>query len=380
MSSVHDAPTSRVGAARTHEASQAGVDDTRSRPIVWWAGLGAFSLAFEIYVMTRWITGPYFRHVPSGPSVPPIWMKVVLIALEVVTPLGAVAMVYVKLVRPWLQERVVATDGLFCIAFVTLVWQNPLSNYFESYLTWNTYLLNMGSWVNGIPGWASYGRPGAMLVDPVLFEIPTFVVTPLLVMIGGCWFMDRLKARWPRLSNTGLVGALFAVMLVAWPLIEGGLYVPLGTFTMAGGGFGLFPDTYHKYPLEQVVCSSAWMAAFAAVRYFRNENGETLVERGSARLRGGLGRKTLVRLLAFVGVANLIFLVTYNVPLALWTKASPGAWPAAIQSRSYFTDYICGEGTHRRCPHPAGAAPHVVPFASPSGGLFDGPGLGNTTR
>jgi hypothetical protein len=308
-------------------------------------------------------------------------MKATLITLEVVTPLAAAGMVYWKLIRPWLRERVVATDGLFCVAFVTLVWQNPLSNYFEPFLTWNSYLLNMGSWVNGVPGWASFGRPGQMLLDPILFEIPTFVVTPLLVMMGGCWLMNRMKARWPRLGDAGLVGALFAMMLVAWPLIEGGLYVPLGTFTLAGGGFGLFPNSYHKYPLAQVVCASAWMAAFTAIRYFRNGKGQTLAERGIDRVTGTLGRKTLLRFLALVGVANAVFLVTYNLPLALWTKANPGAWPAAIQSRSYFTDYICGAGTPRICPHPvASRAPHVVPFASPQWGLFSGPVLGDTSR
>lgn len=40
------------------------------RPIKVWAVAGGALLALQLYVWVRWITGPYFERVPSGPSEP----------------------------------------------------------------------------------------------------------------------------------------------------------------------------------------------------------------------------------------------------------------------------------------------------------------------
>jgi hypothetical protein len=192
----------------------------------------------------------------------------------------------------------------------------------------------------------------------------------------GARYLDAIRRRAPRISNVGLVAILFATMLVAWPIIEGGMYVPLGFFAFPGGAFSLFPDAYHKYPLPQVLCASAYMVAFTALRYFKNDKGQTLAERGIDRLDVGIRSRTALRLLALVGVANLVFLATYNIPLAAWTGATTGAWPADLQSRSYLTDRLCGDGTGRLCPH--GKKAKVVPFGDGRGGPFTGRLLGET--
>jgi hypothetical protein len=349
---------------------------TRRAPVVWWAALGVIVLAFQLYLMAKWVTGPYFKPVPSGPSVPPTWMRVALVTGEVVSPLIALLVIYRTLVRPWMKKRVVATDGLFCLAFLAIVWQDPISNYAAPYLTYNSYLLNMGSWVQGIPGWGTAGSPGAMTVDPVLFSAPNYVFATLVIAMLGARYLDAIRRRAPRISNVGLVAILFATMLVAWPIIEGGMYVPLGFFAFPGGAFSLFPDAYHKYPLPQVLCASAYMVAFTALRYFKNDKGQTLAERGIDRLNVGIRSRTALRLLALVGVANLVFLATYNIPLAAWTGATTGAWPADLQSRSYLTDRLCGDGTGRLCPH--GKKAKVVSFGDGRGGPFTGRLLGET--
>lgn len=54
------------------------------RPIKIWAAPGAALLAFQLYVWTRWVTGPFFQRVPAGPSEPPLFMKVPLMANAVI--------------------------------------------------------------------------------------------------------------------------------------------------------------------------------------------------------------------------------------------------------------------------------------------------------
>src|SRR4051812_20509483 len=49
-----------------------------SSPVKVWALVGAAVLCLEVYVWIRWISGPYFTHVASGPTDPPTLMKVFL--------------------------------------------------------------------------------------------------------------------------------------------------------------------------------------------------------------------------------------------------------------------------------------------------------------
>ena len=53
-----------------------------------WAVIGGAILILQLYVWTRWITGPYFERVPGGPSDPPLYMKIPLILNMVVVCVG----------------------------------------------------------------------------------------------------------------------------------------------------------------------------------------------------------------------------------------------------------------------------------------------------
>src|SRR5262245_14873843 len=63
-------------------------------PVKYWAFAGAVITAFMAYVILRWITGPYFERVPTGPTPIPGWMKVSLIAWQIIMPSIWLYMVY----------------------------------------------------------------------------------------------------------------------------------------------------------------------------------------------------------------------------------------------------------------------------------------------
>ena len=94
------------------------------------------------------------------------------------------------------------------------------------------------------------------------------------------------------------------------------------------------------------------MAGLAALRYFKDDHGRTVVERGVDKLQISEGRRNLVRFLAIFGITNVLVLACYNIPNSI-IGAHSTEWPKDLQSRSYFTDYMCGEGTDRACPGPA---------------------------
>ena len=128
-------------------------------PVNYWAFAGALISAFMAYVMIRWVTGPYFKEVDPGPTPVPDWMKVSPIAWQVIMPTIWLFLVYRFIVKPWRAERKIGVDGLFIIAGTTIVFQDGMSNWSAQWITYNSYLVNWGSWYNDVPGWMAFGEP-----------------------------------------------------------------------------------------------------------------------------------------------------------------------------------------------------------------------------
>jgi hypothetical protein len=312
-------------------------------------------------------------------------MRVVLIAWQVVGIAGALALLYWMLVRPWRRERRFTFDGLLALSCLLVVWQDPLSSYFNHWYTYNSYLVNMGSWVKGVPGWMSNGEPGKMELEPILWTPFLYVYMFVGAALIGCWVMRKVAARRPQTSNLGLIAAAFVAGMLMDVVFEGLLIMPAGVYTYAGGHWAIFPEAYHKFPLTETFTVGSIFAGLAALRFFKDDQGRSVVERGVDRLAVGARRKDLARLLAITGIVNVLILLCYNVPNGI-IGAHSTAWPRDIQSRSYLTDYLCGQGTDRACPGPnvplvrGDGSPYVrldrstfVPFRKHGGGPFSGP-------
>jgi Spirocyclase AveC-like len=345
-------------------------DSGRTPAALWWATLGAAFLTFELYVLVKWVAGPYFKRVPSGPNQPPTWMKIELVACMAISVPLAIFLLYWFLVRPWRREGQIKSDGLLAAAFFLMAWQDPTCSYFSNWFTYNAWMPNMGSWAMSIPGWTSPQRPGAMIAEPLLITFWVYCWLWFGLSLLGCEVMRRVKARWPGTGDIRLVGACLLFMIFADFVAEGLLILPGGWFEYPGGHGGLFPGTYHKWPWHEGLFAGAWFTAVACLRYFKNDRGETVVERGVDRLRYSRRRRDLVRFLGFVGITNVIALACYNVPTAIVTARS-SSWPADFQRRSYLTDRICGSGTTFACPGPGVPLPRTAKSAhlDPNGRL-----------
>lgn len=324
----------------------------RNLPVNVFATLGVLLALFECYVLIKWVTGPFFVRVPAGPSEPPALMKGILIAWQVGSIPATLGLTYWFVVRPWLRDRKVGIDGILVIGFLTVWFQDPLSSYGGHWFTYNTWMLNFGSWVNSVPGWNSYGKPGAMLSEPILFTPFAYCYIFVIVMFIGSWFMRKMRQRFPRISNIGLIASCYAFMLVFDFVLEGLLWLPMGIFAYQGGHLGIFADTYHKFPVHEALTIGATFCAVACFRYFLNDKGQMIFERGSEDVRGGEVRKTAVRAFAAIFCVQAAMFLGYNVP-NFWVGMHSTEWNQDIQKRSYFTSGICGENTNRPCPGPA---------------------------
>lgn len=135
-----------------------------------WAFAGGAILALQLYVWISWIAGPNFERVPAGPSEPPTFMKTILFTWTAVIIVGYPLAIYYFIIRPWRRERRFTLDGMLFVACGLLFFQDPLLNYFNTWSTYNTWMWNRGSWVQDVPGWVSFGKPGAMMAEPFLMN------------------------------------------------------------------------------------------------------------------------------------------------------------------------------------------------------------------
>lgn len=322
--------------------------DRRVRPVVAWACVGILFWVFQAYVLIRWATSPYFTPVQSGPDTPPGWMKFAIVAYTVVQDTAFLWVGWRLLVKPWLRERRLSFDGALFIAFSGFYWfWDPMGNAFNLYFTYNSWIPNMGSWVNVTPGWLTPGEPGAQVPEPFLIFGFAYGTIFVPAVIGGSMLIGWVKRRWNGGVFRGLVSA-FVVFFVFETVLEL-LWMRLGFYTYAGAikSLTIFPDHFYGYPVYESLWAFTLTSA-SYLRYSRDDRGNSVAERGLERFNFP-GPKNAVRLMAITGWLYTATLLVYFVPLWLFTLHSE-AWPKDVTNRSYLTDYLCGPDTHRACP------------------------------
>ncbi|WP_082135677.1 spirocyclase AveC family protein [Mycobacterium sp. EPa45] len=330
-----------------------------------WATVGGVLLVLQLYVWIRWVTGPYFVRVPAGPSDPPAYMKIFLTANGALMCVALPAAIWWFLIRPWVRERRITLDGLLLVSCALFFFQDPLLNYLNTWCTYNTWLWNRGSWSSHIPGWVSPESPGRQVAEPLLINATGYGMVMLLA-IAGCWFMRRVKSRWPQMSNPRLILITYAGAIVLDFVMEAGFMLPFGLYTYPGAiqSVSVFAGTYHQWPIYEGLMWGGVMTALSCLRFFTDDRGRTVVERGLDNVRGGFARQQFVRFLAIFAAVSACFFVFYNLP-AQWFGMHSDPWPADHQKRSYFNGGICGDGTDTPCPDP------VIPLPTKRSGFID---------
>jgi len=339
------------GGAATARPQDNTVDNV-TPPVKWWAAVGAVMTVFIAYCLIRWVTGPYFKSVPQGPTQVPTWMHIELTAWQIASIPAALGLLFWFVVRPWRRDRRVGVDGILVLGFALMWFQDPLSSAVNHWFVYNTSMLNMGSWTSSVPFFSSFGKPGAMTSEPIVFTEGAYVYAMLIAAAFGCLSMRFAKRRFPSISTGALVVWCYLTMCVYDILLEGIIWLPLGIYEYPGGHWKLFSSTYHPYPLNEMFTIASVFTAISCLRFFTNDKGQMWIERGIDKVKGGAGKKLALRGLAAVGAMQVIMFLGYNVPNGI-LSSNVQAWPKAVQERSYFTDFLCGDGTPRLCPSPS---------------------------
>ena len=334
------------------------VPERKFRPVVGFAVLGAAWSALMVWVWTYWIAEGKATPNRFGTDQVPHYMKVFANVVQPILVVATIWTIWHFLIRPWRRESRLTFDGMIVIAMVLVSFQDPLSNYLRSaYFTYNTYWWNFGSWTSNVPGWIS---PRGHLLPEAVFSwtIPSYV----FIIFGGsviaCDLMRRAKRRWPQIGTAGLIGMCFLGLALFDAVMEP-IFMLGGTWAFPGAikGLTLYYGHYFQFPIyESIFWGSVW-TSFTCLRYFKNDKGQTLVERGVDRLGGSQRRKALVTVLAVIGFTQTAYFLVYNVPQALTTMHNQPV-PADLAKRPYLLNGLCGEGTGYSCGGPATPIPH----------------------
>ena len=320
-------------------------------PIAYWAAaLGSLLFAFQLYLLIHWVTGPYFKTIPYGPSEPPDWMKLGMDIYQPVALLIVACMFWRLLLRPWMREGRITFYGLMCPVLLLSSMYDPLCSYFHNWYNYNAYFLNFGSPLPaGFPGWQSFAEPGAGNTWPIIL-IPTIYVIAFLFFIwSGCLIMGALRHRFPRMP-AALMGCCFLAFCVIDIILEGNIFMRFGWYVETG--LSVNQGEYYQLPWRNIVFASMMWTVLSSLWFFRDDHGYTIAERGIERLqlkRGSL-KEAAVRFFALLAVTQLILNVFYSLPMAVHAKYYPGHWPEVLSSKTYFTGHICGFDTPRACP------------------------------
>jgi hypothetical protein len=323
----------------------------RFRPIKWWAALGGANVALAIYVLARWLTSGDLYRTPPGADPIPDYARWAVHVWDVITPIIAVITVYVWAIRPWRREGRLTFDGILVIALPICYFQDPLLNYYQYNFSYNSYAVNFGGWLGAFPGTL---LPNAHLhPEPLLAIGPTYIWAVLLPVVLCCSLMKQCKRRWPQMGNLSLLTIVFVFFFVFDLVLEPLLFIRLSqlwAYTGSIHGVTLFPGSRYQFPLWEPLFYAAWVTLITALRFFRDDRGHTILDRGIDDIRASAGQKTTLRVLAMTGCVAAISFVTYYGPWGLLVGPHVNVWAKDVPS--YLTNGICGPGTPYPCPAP----------------------------
>jgi hypothetical protein len=345
--------------------------ERRGKPVKYWAGLGAIVVVLQAYLYISWIRSSDFAPVPKGPDKVPGWMATEIHVAQIVSPILLLLCVYFLLIRPWVRSRRLSLDGMFIIGFLSLYWQDLLVNYIQPISFYNTEFFNRGSWYAEVPGWVA--PHGGRMLEPLLLAGPFYVYGCFGITLAGCYVMRKTKARWPNMGKLGLMSIAFAFFCLVDFVLEPLIVLRLGWWAYTGAikEFTIFHGEYYQFPLYGMVLFGATLTAWASLRFYKNDKGQTFVERGIDDIQVGTRAKTGIRLLAVIGVLNAMWMI-YMIPIQPFAM-NQDAVPKVFENRAYLTNGWCGPSSGYACPGPAVPIPRPSSARLGTSGQFQAP-------
>lgn len=291
-------------------------------PAVVLGVIGALVAGYALWTWGSWLAdGPAQITASRDPASASRWVARGYESLMVV---AAVA-IAVHVVRQCRRERRLAFDAVMVIAgFFTLFW-DPMVNWMQPNFMYSCQWLNLNTWVANAPG----------VVNPTANLMPQPVFIMLIYPFGLLGFamilnraMTSLRRRFPRISNLELLAFTYVFGWVLGVALEAPMFLcNLWGLPGAPAGLSFFSDA-HRFAWAEYLTTAIVFTTFAAVRFFRNDKGQTISERGLEGL--GPAARATVPIFATVAVfaMSMWALLLVQIPAGLHSSPYPAGYPA----------------------------------------------------
>ncbi len=318
---------------------------SRLRPIHWWSAAGAVFVAVQIYAFTAWIISGDAYPQPTGADPVPGNVKVYAWILQAAC-LTAFVTVLVYIWRRSRREGKLTWDALVAIAFAGVYWQDTIINYARPNFFYNSYLINFGAWNPHIPGWLS--PYGGNVPEPILMIGPLYAWWFVLFGIVFCAMARKLRQYRPDIGKP----AIFAVGVLVLGLMDFVLenifiHSHLFAYSAVINALSLYAGQTYQFPWYEAVIVGVFCSIVGMIRLNRDDRGRSVVERGVDEMQVGSRAKTGLRILAFLGLSNTMFVIL-NV-LYIWISFYVSPMP---HYPSYLNNDMCGAAVSTPCPGP----------------------------
>jgi hypothetical protein len=294
---------------------------TWATPARIWAGLGVVFLAFQAWVLGRWVIGTGVHVTFNRNADISVGHAAVLWGVQGLT-VAVVIVVVVVLVRQCRRERRLTFDTAITIGFTLSAWQDPLLLYFKPIYFVNQYLVRFNlNWAPYFPGWSRPDDPQSitMVIYPSGLTYPS--------LMAGIWIQCRLtnwvaqrRPHWgtPRILAACILAGMVVAGFVEVVSIRTGIY----SYPWSIQSLSLWGGHWYQYPLTQNATFAIFLTVVAIMRHTLHTHGTTPhIFRGAETEPGR--RSTWMRLLAGVGLANALILFYVIVTDALGFLGGP---------------------------------------------------------
>jgi hypothetical protein len=317
----------------------------KGSPVKVFAFLGVLILGVFAVTLYRWITSPYFAPSPMGQDVVPAWLHSLIHFTDYFCGAVILWFLWALLIKPWIRDGRMPWDGMLMLALFTMWVQDPMCNYFNFTFMYNADFINRGSWSSFLPGWQS--PRGSNLPEPLFLMGGIYLWWTTINVIAFCWSLKKLRAWLPRLSTLAHIPIAFISIVILDALLE----IPatrFGLFAYPGAphSLTLWAGRYYQFPIYENVFMNFNYLSIGLLRYYRDDRGESVAERGVSSLRIPQTAKTWVRFFALAGFCNISYFIVYFLPYN-WMAMQADTFPPYP---SYMRYEICGKGTPYACP------------------------------